>query len=694
MDFRHLEIKTKYKSLNDDVLSDFYIPVLENSIEYKRAVGYFSSKILIDYTKGLKKFLHNEGKIKLIISPFLSSEDLDVLNDSIKEESMKKIDDMFHTYLKNDQSFASGKVLFVLLKMKMIEIKVAVPKNEYGLFHDKIGIFVDGFNNRIAISGSNNETSNSVNYNIESFNTFSSWKIGQDEYVKEHEKDFEIYWNNQSKNTRLFDLEEAISSNILKLFETDETLEELIVQVLEEEKFIYEGGKGNISPYDYQLEAVDKWFETKRGIFKFATGTGKTKTAIYLMDRLEMESDKNFFVIVVPDKTLVNQWNDELVSYNKNTLRCFSDNKDWHIEFFRKIDISKVKEKYNYYVIVTNDSFISTKFQRELTKLKDDYLLVVDECHSWGANSLINNLPNAKMRLGLSATPELFFSEEKTKVLLDFFGGITYEYSLEQAIMNKKLVGYYYYPIVVSFTEDERIEYAQLTQKIVKMIGSDTNDLNDRNAKFGQILEMLLFKRSRIIYGARNKIVELSKIINELSNKGNLLVYCGPTSYMEDLENEVERESLTQLQVVNKLLGEKGIKFAQYTSKENEVERYTAIEMFKKEIYSTLVAIKCLDEGVNIPQIERAIILSSSTNPREFVQRRGRILRTAYGKKYSEIFDFIVMDSEFPLLNNREIARLYEFSRIAINRSDIFEKFNQEIEEFLNYDSKGDNYET
>lgn len=167
VDFRHLEIKTKYKSLNDDVLSDFYIPVLANSIEYKRAVGYFSSKILIDYTKGLKKFLHNEGKIKLIISPFLSSEDLDVLNDSIKEESMKKIDDMFHTYLKNDQSFASGKVLFILLKMKMIEIKVAVPKNEYGLFHDKIGIFVCGFNNRIAISGSNNETSNSVNYNID-----------------------------------------------------------------------------------------------------------------------------------------------------------------------------------------------------------------------------------------------------------------------------------------------------------------------------------------------------------------------------------------------------------------------------------------------------------------------------------------------------------------------------------------------
>ena len=143
----------------------------------------------------------------------------------------------------------------------------------------------------------------------------------------------------------------------------------LLYKCSKKKKFIYEGGKGNISPYDYQLEAVDKWFETKRGIFKFATGTGKTKTAIYLMDRWETESDKNFFIIVVPDKTLVNQWNDELVSYNKNTLRCFSDNKDWHIELFKKIDISKVKEKYNYYIIVTN---ILLKFQREL-KLKDDY---------------------------------------------------------------------------------------------------------------------------------------------------------------------------------------------------------------------------------------------------------------------------------------------------------------------------------
>src|SRR5690606_4143500 len=230
-----------------------------------------------------------------------------------------------------------------------------------------------------------------------------------------------------------------------------------------------------------------------------------------------------------------------------------------------------------------------------------------------------------------------------------------------------------------------------LTQKIVKMIGYDTNDISDKSNRYGNALEMLLFKRSRIIYGAANKLITMTNMIGELEKKGNLLIYCGPTSYKSDLNDEIEAQSLTQLQTVNKILGQMGIKFAQYTSQESELERENAKENFKKQIYSTLIAIKCLDEGVDIHQIERAIMLASSTNTREINQRRGRILRPSVGKEFAEIHDFIVSDDEFPLLNKREMSRLYEFGRIAKNSKEILLKYHNLIDKYVL--NEGDNDE-
>ena len=148
------DIKIKYQSLNDNPVEEFYVPVLSASNTYKRAVGYFSSRILLDYTVGLRKFLKNEGIIKLIISPFLSNEDILNIKSAFEDQLIENVDLLFKSYLEDNKTFASGKLLLLLLKMQKIEIKVAVPKNDKGLFHDKIGIFQDAIGNKIAIIGS------------------------------------------------------------------------------------------------------------------------------------------------------------------------------------------------------------------------------------------------------------------------------------------------------------------------------------------------------------------------------------------------------------------------------------------------------------------------------------------------------------------------------------------------------------
>lgn len=679
MGLSQLNIKLKYKSIDDDILKSFYIPVLSESKYYYRAVGYFSSSILVEYAKGLKTFIKNNGKMKLIISPYLTSSDYTELHDEFNNQKTKfLINSMFQKFLKNDDVVvASSKLLIMLLKNGCLEIKVAEPKNKAGLFHEKIGLFYDDIGNRVAISGSNNETGSAVLFNHESFNTFCSWKLGQDEYIDQHEYDFNSYWNREYKNINIIDLSEAIDKELLKKFDTNETVDDLYNIIFKDEQIISNLG---FRPYDYQKEAVNMWLLNEMGIFKFATGAGKTKTAIYLMERLKTKYDKLFFIIVVPDKTLVNQWAEELEEYRLNTLRCFSGTKNWEVRFKDIIDVFSIYQTRYEYIVVTNDSFFNDKFQWELRKLKDEYMLIVDECHSWGTDRILSNLPRNRMRLGLSATPELFFSEEKTRKLLNFFGGITYEYSLERAIKEEKLVGYYYYPIFVKLSSSEKEQYDELTLKIVKLIGNDIDDISD---KYSKALEMLLFKRARIIYGAQSKIDQLEKIVEELSKKGRLLIYCGPTSYTNEVESDVLRDSLTQLQTVNKLLGKMGIRFAQYTSKENEEERLNAINAFKNDTYSTLVAIKCLDEGVNIPQIERAIILASSTNPREFIQRRGRILRHHLGKQNSEIYDFIVYDEDYENLIKKEMERFYEFARLAKNSDQVINEYKAIIDKFI-----------
>lgn len=675
MGFKELEIKTKYKSLSQDLLEDFYLPVLSRSKKYDRAVGYFSSESLLLMIKGIRNLVRNDGYIRLIISPTLTEEDYDSLT---KNEIINPIiiESIFESFLHAKETLIGAQLLIVLIEKGFLDIKVAIPNNRIGIFHEKIGIFTDDNDNKIAISGSNNETKNALKLNHESFNAFCDWKDSQNDYVIEHQSDFENYWSDNDSEIKVIDIEKAVSNNYFNKFKTELSIEDLYKNLLREDKFEY---KLPFNLYPHQSVGAKKWLAKRSGILKYATGSGKTKTAIYIIDQVQKEKKTLISIIVVPDKTLVNQWYNEVIKYKWSAIKCFSDNPTWPKQFKDSRMMMKVSDNLNSCIIVTNDTFNTDKFKRELNLLNSDYLLIVDECHTWGTNRTLSNLPLVKMKLGLSATPELFFSEDKTRILIDYFGGIIDEYLLEQAISDKRLVPYKYIPIQVGLSAKEMGDYKSITHKIVKLIGRDIDQYNDR---YNSALESLLFQRARIVYGARSKLDYLEENIDEIKDGGNLLIYCGPTSYKSDSDDEIDTVSSTQLEEVNKILGRKNLKFAQYTSKENERERVAALESFKKQSYSTLVAIKCLDEGVDIPQIQKAVILASSTNPREFIQRRGRILRISPNKYFAIIYDFVVFEEELESLIKKELDRVYEFARIAMNRDEIFNEYNYLFEKY------------
>ena len=633
MSFRALEIKTKYKSQTSNYVDMFYNPVLSKAIRYDRVSAYFSISIIKEYIEGVKNIVLRNGKLRFIISPIINQTDIDlfIAAKSVHSYVVDNLRKLFNDLESgNAQDKVFKEIFIALIQNNILDFKVAITKNELGIFHEKFGIFYDDYSNVIAISGSNNETLSAVLNNSESFNTFCSWKVGQKEYVDDHINDFEDYWNESNKDNILYTLEEIIENELFVINYSLDDISRLYDKIekmkLEEISKVIKSSILNFEPYDYQTKAVKQWFEKESGIFKFATGAGKTKTAIYLMTEFIEKFGNGFFIIVVPDKTLVNQWGTELEENNISSVKCYSDNLRWKEQSKEVVDYFVFQKKQYGILIVTKNLFFTDVFEIYTRKIKD-YVFIVDECHNLGTENYLRKLPKARFKLGLSATPEIYFSEERTIELLDYFGGIISEYSIEDAIRDKKLVGYDYFPIFVELSQREKEKYKKITYDIIKMIGRDDEKsaFNDDNAK------LLLFQRAKIIYGAISKMDKLREIVSDISDRGKLIIYCGATSYT-DIEGEqnindlIHEESIRQIELVNSILSELNIDSAQYTESESGDERLVNIDQFKKGTFSTLVAIKCLDEGVNIEEIERAIIIASTNNTREFVQRRGRLL--------------------------------------------------------------------
>ena len=695
-------IKLEYRSLSDNVVENFYIPCLSESWEYDRAVGFFSSKILLKISIGLGAIAKRGGKIKLLVSPQLSKEDYDAIEHGyeLRELAMKKMTEAFDENIDFYQKEDRFAMLAYLIEHKILDIKVAIPETyaERALFHEKLGILKDTNGDIISFSGSNNETDAAVTDNYETFDAFCSWKSEESESrCKSKKMRFDSMWNGTEDKLITIEFPEIIKNQILSYSKDGVDYVKLDKDLLQKFKKFNEQKNINgpkiadgINLFNYQTEAIDNWKHNNyRGIFDMATGTGKTFTALGGICELYKHQDRLLVIICCPFIHLVEQWAEEAKLFNIDPIVCYGGTKYKDV-LKRKLYRLRRKSENFICVITTNSTFRGEYFQSLLNINLKNTLLIVDEAHHFGADNISECMNiDYPYRLALSATLDRYGDSEGTEKLHNFFGEICIRYDLKEAIAGGKLTQYMYYPEIVTLDEYELDEYYAITKQIIKYKYKKGD-----KSKMPEGLKRLLIRRARIIAGAEDKITKLKEVIEPYKDKNNLLIYCGAVKYGQYDYQKCEDEKKQVDRVCTMLREEYGMKVRKFTSEESTEEREEIIRQYKNQEIQALVAIKCLDEGINIPSIKTAFILASSTNPKEYIQRRGRVLRMAKGKLYAEIYDFITIPRPLDEANcvppefnrvdrglvQREFIRLKDFSSLSSNSSRSF-KIIEEIEE-------------
>lgn len=690
MSLKDLILRNQYRSDRHDLLQDFYIPCFHQAEHYDRAVGFFSSTSLALVGQGLTAFIKAGGKIRLIASPHLSDEDVQAIEQGLKQRQEVITDTIVRELEQDLEQIISHRLacLAWLLSREILEIKLAIPQNvrRRGIYHEKLGIFSDTSGHQIVFTGSANESASALSDNFECIDVFRSWRVGDEERIAEKVEDFQRLWENQTPQLEVLEFPEAARRSLLKRCPEEFPTEiggsprmresggvwgqhDSITVLPSHQLTLYPCLPATIQLRSYQQEAIHNWFANKgRGTLKMATGSGKTITALAIATELYQKIKLQALVVVCPFRHLVNQWARECRQFGLEPILAYENVRKWQGSLSTQLyNVGSGNQPF-VTVITTNATLISPGFQSQIPYFPEKTLIIGDEAHNLGAQRLENSLPRrVGLRLALSATPERYFDEQGTEALFDYFGSVLEpEFTLKDAIDQKALVHYLYYPILVELTEAEADVYADLTTKIgrVMAIGGAGED--------NEALTALLMQRSRLIGAAANKLEALRELMRSRLDSTHTLFYCGDGS----VEDDVTEESQRQLEAVVRILGhELNYRVNTYTAETTLEEREDLRQQFETGELQGLVAIRCLDEGVDIPATRTAVILASSGNPRQFIQRRGRVLRPHPHKQRAEIFDMIVLPPDLGRVNldmernllQRELQRFIEFADLADN---------------------------
>lgn len=665
------------KTTNADPVQVFFEPALSSSLRYDVAVGFFSSTWVRDAATGIAKFASRGGKARWVISPILSKEDVDAITTGVKEVEKSHLDHIIKASFEELYKALTEdvrKTISWLIYDGLLEIKVGIPKNQLsGMLHAKMGMFQDADGNRVGFSGSYNLTGRASS-NWEVIDIFCDWRSEESQArVNSIEEDFSALWSGDDPNLTIH----HPSKNALEPFIRQTSVASRPYKVEGQEphalpqipeKFLEDG-----QLRDYQREALEKWFEANgRGVLAMATGSGKTVTALSaatkLLHHAVSNESKLLIVVVAPYQHLAEQWAVEAREFGFSPYLCYGGTARWAQNTQEALTEFRSGVRNQAMLIAVNDTFSTSHFQSVVSGTEEWTLLIADEMHNLGARSYLNALPEGvRFRLGLSATPIRYGDEEGTLGLENYFGKTVFEFSLSDAIKRGFLCEYYYYPVLCELNESEMEEYRELSLRIARLSASESSKPDDMSHH----LQAVLIERARLLGGIRSKTENLFDLMSERGPSSFNLIYCSDTS----------TNNVRQVDEVVSMLGRQlDLRVHTFTARENAKERKQLIEKFCDEEIQALIAIRCLDEGVDVPRTETAYILASSSNPRQYVQRRGRVLRKAPGKKYAHIYDFIAVPNFEKLqaldatalkiersLVSKELQRVNEFVDLALN---------------------------
>ena len=681
------DIQPLYILPKDPVTENVLIPCFQSTTHVDCMMGFFSSEILVSLAPGLATFINcADESLRLIISPLLRPEDKAAI-----AEGIASVEDIVNATLEDfvvtENAIAQHtlKCLSWMLRHGRIEIKIALMKD--ALFHPKVWLFHGG-DDVIAAHGSSNMTYAGIEKNIEQMSISKSWEDANQFYITEKLCDqFKQLWANYDETCTVIPIPQAIKENLLKTYNLDippteddfHTLYKQATESIEESPTTYGFGKPSrpsftIPPslefeegdFEHQGRAIKAWCEASyQGILEMATGSGKTIAAMICAHKLYNVEKPLLIVVAAPYIPLIQQWCDEISPFGLKPVNLT----EVHGAKGRAAELNKLKRRLRIgssdieIIVVTHKTLCNSEFKAELEKFSCKTLLIADEVHNLGSEGFITDPPDFfDYRLGLSATPIRQYDEEGTEQLFAFFGPIVFQFTLEEAI-GHCLVEYEYYVHPVELTEDEMEKWYDLTEKIGKNAWRQEDP--DADAEY---LMKLLRDRRALLENAENKIAVLEDVLTQREDFTKLrhtLIYASD-------------KAPQQLKDVNALLNRHGVLFHQLTHEEtgNREETNQIIQSFQEGTLRILTAKRVLDEGVNIPEIEKAFILASTTVERQWTQRRGRLLRTCRetGKTHSEIHDFIALPSDLDNIDDpartlieSELKRIQAFARLAMN---------------------------
>ena len=655
-DLSILDLTTEYRSLKEDPVREFYRPCLLNAICYKRAVGYFRSTVYNVIGASIVEFARRGGRAELICSPELSEEDIDsiALGYARKREVVgDRLFQQIEELLAAEETAFNTRVLATLVSVGALEIKVAVRADRKGLYHEKIGVFSDGVGNAVSFKGSANETWSGwhLQGNFESIEVFCSWRGGLEaERVRKHAAHFEALWAEHDPDIEVFSFPaEAVAHLKKAAFEDLDAVDQKDVPPPEKRR----------TPLPHQEAAVSAWLsQGGRGIFEHATGSGKTFTALMAI-RQHIECGQPALV-VVPSRLLLDQWASEIKDEIPEAalLLAGGGNNAWRAPHRLK-GMTAADSAHGGRIVLATLQTASMDAFRDAVVDGDHLLLVADEVHQIGSpqHARIMTL-DAGSRLGLSATPVRYGDSDGTRRIFDYFGGtVPPPITLVDAIEAGRLVPYEYFPHALNLTAEEADEWRNYTDKIRREIVRQRPD--DAGVRpLSDKAKMLLIQRSRVAKKAANKVRLTCDVLKEHFEKGqSWLVYCEDADQLAQVLAALRQEGMIPVEYHSKMEGDRGATMSWFRS-----------------FGGILVSIRCLDEGVDIPDVSHALILASSQNPRQFIQRRGRVLRRAPDKQVAVVLDAIVVpvsacdEPEQISLLKSELVRAIEFANHAINK--------------------------
>jgi superfamily II DNA or RNA helicase len=667
-----LSLRTSYHKGRDDIAADFYLPCMQRAAEYDRAVGFFRSTAFVIAWPALRDFVRRGGKMRILCSQVLSPVDIDALDTGytarVDEVLALRLLEEVRGVLRDEVLREPARVLAALVARGTLELQIAVLREtdlrgvQGRIFHDKLGIFRDAAGNSVIFKGSMNETwiGLAADGNLESVDVAASWMGARDlERTRYEERYFADLWSNRYTTLTVRAFPDVAREELVRAAaaDCDTAIEELLAGTKDETGPADARGR-SLRPH--QAAGLASWAANGRqGILEFATGSGKTFTAIAaIRDTLQQTHD--VVVIVVPDQVLFAQWHKELTETTRDLqpliLRAGAGYDSWR----DNLRIWTEPGDRTRIVLATVQTAASEDFRQRLAG-GAHLMLVADEVHRlgspWNRNLLDERLFGA--RLGLSATPERAGDPVGTAALLDYFRGILEpRYALADAVRDGVLTRYFYRPHPVQLQAQELAQWQSASAEIARLRGREargdsTPGLHDR-------IQRLLIRRARVVKHAAAKVpLAVDVLTSEYRRGQRWIVYC---------------EDLAQLNAVSQALLAAGLQNMPFHSK-MEGDRSETLRWLDVR-GGVVVAIKCLDEGVDVPSVTHALILASSKNPREFIQRRGRVLRTAPNKSLAYVHDAIVMpppvppgddDSAPDPITSGELARAVNFALGADN---------------------------